>query len=553
MSVYDVCVIGSGPAGLVMSLELAKSGLSVLLVESGSEQYDINAQSLSDAKIINSVSHSVMKDAVWRGLGGTSLLWGGRCVPFDDIDYEVRDYVADSGWPISEIDLAEYFQLASEYCSINSPNFKVEKCHNLKTKFNDLAENLKDSEFILSTSLERWSVAPKMWAKLKNQLVSNQKLKVLEQHTCIGFFQNELGGRVSHALLKPTSQPDSEKLKIEASVFVIACGGVESTRLILNSMDEPNGLKLLGAKYVGLNYMGHLSGKIAEIQLYGNPKQSIYGFERDGEVYVRRRITLSNQLLKNQKLLNIAFWLDNPPISDWKHGSGILSAAYLGLTMPFVKNLLAPPAIRKRVAGDKLENLLKHLLNCLFSPIATATFVIKFLWSRYFANPPIPGFFTYSKNNRYSLHFHAEQTPNLNSKITLTDERDVTGLRRAKIDLQWSKQDVDSVIKAHSVLDYQLTSQGAGQLIYRHDKEALEQAVIDQSIDGFHQLGTLRMANDSSKGVTNSYGLLYGVTNTFVASSAIFPTSGQANPTFLIVANTIRQARHIAKNLRVSV
>jgi len=552
MSFYDVCIIGSGPAGLVMALELAKYGHSVLLVESGKEQTDVEIQALSDAEISNPVSHSVMKDAVRRGLGGTSKLWGGRCVPFDDIDFESRDYVLGSGWPISNMDLSEYFQLASEYLSIKAPNFKVKECKGLKTQLNDLAENLKDSELIYSTNLERWSAAPSLWAKLKKQIPKIEKLTILDQHTCIGFFQNELGGNVSHAFLKPTLQPDAENVEVKASIFVIACGGIESTRLILNSMNEPNGLKLLGAKHVGLYYMGHLSGKIADIQFNGNPKKIIYGFERDGDVYVRRRITFSNQFLKSQKLLNIAFWLDNPPIFDWKHGSGILSAAYLGLTMPVIRNFLAPPAIRKRVAGEKIENFSKHLLNCISSPIPTATFVIKFLWKRYISKPPIPGFFTYSKNNRYSLHFHGEQAPNLNSKITLSDEKDATGLRRARIDLQWSKQDVDSVIKAHSVLDNQLKSLGVGHLIYRFDITTLEQAVINQSIDGFHQLGTLRMTNDSSKGVTNSYGLLHGVANTFVASSAIFPTSGQANPTFLIVANAIRQARHISDNLRSS-
>lgn len=33
--VYDVCVIGSGPAGGVLSKELAEAGVSVAVVEAG--------------------------------------------------------------------------------------------------------------------------------------------------------------------------------------------------------------------------------------------------------------------------------------------------------------------------------------------------------------------------------------------------------------------------------------------------------------------------------------------------------------------------------------
>jgi flavin-dependent dehydrogenase len=36
MEIYDVCVIGSGPAGGVLSLQLAEAGAKVALVEAGS-------------------------------------------------------------------------------------------------------------------------------------------------------------------------------------------------------------------------------------------------------------------------------------------------------------------------------------------------------------------------------------------------------------------------------------------------------------------------------------------------------------------------------------
>ncbi len=35
-----------------------------------------------------------------RAIGGTSRIWGGRAIPFDPIDFEKRDWVPGSGWPL---------------------------------------------------------------------------------------------------------------------------------------------------------------------------------------------------------------------------------------------------------------------------------------------------------------------------------------------------------------------------------------------------------------------------------------------------------------------
>ena len=36
--------------------------------------------------------------------------WAGWCKPFHDLDFERRDWVPLSGWPISKRDLASYYQ-----------------------------------------------------------------------------------------------------------------------------------------------------------------------------------------------------------------------------------------------------------------------------------------------------------------------------------------------------------------------------------------------------------------------------------------------------------
>jgi len=376
---YDACVIGAGPAGITAALDLAERGATVVLVESGSELYDKATQSLSDAEISTQGSQSPMDEAVRRGLGGTSALWGGRCVPLDVIDYERRDFVDYSGWPLEASLLAPYYSRACEILGVGDASFETTACSRLNTVGLPLSAKFVNSDSILGTHLERWSRASNIWQAHKNKIKGQSRITVLPGMTCVGFRQAHIDGPVAEILIQSSSSPNAETKSIRAQTYIVAAGGVESTRLILNSLLDPLGLKLHSSELVGRYYMGHPSGKIADIELFGDPAQTQFGFERDGNVYVRRRITFTSDMLRREKLLNIAFWLDNPTLSDWQHGSGVLSAAYLALTAPVLGDFLAPTAIRKRIGGESAEQRMRHLMNCLRTPVATSLFCLQFI------------------------------------------------------------------------------------------------------------------------------------------------------------------------------
>ncbi len=548
--VYDACVIGAGPAGLAAATQLAEFGWTVALIESGNEHHNQHAQHLADACIETPESHCAMNEGVWRGLGGTSARWGGRCVPFDPVDFEKREYVEHSGWPIAHADLEPFMRPACDFLGAGKARFDVAACPELKKQNRLLSDNFVDGSGICATQLERWSCDAHAWKRNRSGILGNSRIAVFSGLTCVGFSQTALDGPVHHALVKPTSGSDESVEPIGARVFVLACGGVDSTRLVLNSIGDPNGLKLKAAGLVGRFYMGHPSGKIVDIEFEGRPARTLYGFERDEGVYVRRRITFEPQLLRRERLLNIAFWPDNPPLNDPRHRSGILSAAYLALRAPVLGEWLAPAAIRNRVAGNALTGTYEHLGNCARNPLDTIAFCSKFIYQRYLERPRLPGFFTYSSTNRYALHYHAEQVPDWNNHIALTEDCDALGMRRAKISLRWSQQDVDSIVRAHEQLDRRLRSRRIGRLNWRVTGESLAASIRQQAIDGFHQIGTLRMSHSADSGVTDQYGQLYGTANAFAASSAVFPTSGQANPTLTLVAFAHRQAARIDRVLR---
>lgn len=547
METFDACVIGSGPVGLASALTLAEQGLSVALVESGFESDDAPTQALSDACIETPLSHAPMNHAVRRALGGTSAWWGGRCVPLDEVDYLMRAHVPRSGWPLSMQEANEHLDAACQFLGAGPARFSVRSCPGMSSAHQMLSEKMVDSAALRSTDLERWSGAPNAWQAHRQAVLKSGRIRVLKGHTCVGWIQ-AVGGNVSEALLK--TSPSAAVTSLKARFHVLAAGGVESTRLVLHSAQSPHGLRPDNTTDVGRHYMGHPSGKLVTIRFHGDPDQTLYGFEQDAGAYVRRRLTLSRQTQLEHGLLNIAFWTDNPPLADASHGSGILSAAYLALTAPVLGPRLAPAAIRARVAGEQSVKRLPHLMNCIKSPLATLAFSTSFAWKRYGAKPRLPGFFTKSSSNTYALHFHAEHAPNPDSRITLTDDLDAMGVPRARIKLNWRDEDIDAILKAHEVLGQALESKGIGTLKHLYPPDQRKAAIIEQAIDGFHQIGTLRMAHNSQEGVTNAHGKLFGSTNFYIAGSALFPTSGQANPTLVAVSLAMRQAHHIASQSR---
>ena len=121
---------------------------------------------------------------------------------------------------------------------------------------------------------------------------------------------------------------------------------------------------------------------------------------------------------------------------------------------------------------------------------------------------------------------------------------------RLKIDLRYGEDDARSVVAAHAIIDRNLRDAGIGRLDYHFPEEERAARVWDQMTDGYHQIGTIRMAADPARGAVDADCRVHGTANLFVAGSAVFPTSGQANPTLLITALSARLASHIARLLR---
>src|SRR5438552_238981 len=95
----DVCIVGGGAAGISIATELAGNNCRVVLLEGGGKIETAQGRDIHRGFVAPGSSHERLEKYRRRQWGGSTAAWGGRCVPFDEIDFEKRDWVPHSGWP----------------------------------------------------------------------------------------------------------------------------------------------------------------------------------------------------------------------------------------------------------------------------------------------------------------------------------------------------------------------------------------------------------------------------------------------------------------------
>jgi choline dehydrogenase-like flavoprotein len=339
---------------------------------------------------------------------------------------------------------------------------------------------------------------------------------------------------------------------VRARRYVLAAGGLESTRLLLASRSarHPAGIGN-HSDHLGRWYMAHIEARIARAHFSTPPRATLYAYERDPQgAYVRRRFTLAPELQREHALPNAALWLENPEISDPAHRSGALSLVYLMLVSPLGRYIVSE-GIRKHQLGDEPRKSAAHLLNVLRSPAATTAFAAALAHGRYLQRGrKVPGFFVRSASNVYPLLYQSEHLPNRDSRVLLAGEHDALGVPRLRTQMRIDQRDIDAVARTHQQLDGYLRRHALGHLEYI--AQDFDKAIRARFFYGCHQSGTTRMAAHPRDGVLDADLAVHGFDDLFVLSSSAFPTSSQANSTFTIVTFALRLAKHLQRGLRAS-
>ena len=532
----DICIIGAGAAGISLALALQDSDLHVTLLESGSDQFDKTTQALYEGSVTDEHLHPPANSYRVRQFGGSTTLWGGRCMPLDAIDFESRDYIAHSGWPISLTDLLPYYPQANQLCEAGEFAYTAENAFPASHPMRPMIAGFT-SDTYSSNTLERFS-CPTDFAKRYRRRLQRSAVKVLLNANA-GSFQNTGNARLAGPL--PVKTLAGNNFAVDARAYVLAVGGLETARLLLASPGASG--RGLGNAHdvVGRYYMSHIAGTIGIVDL--SQAASVwhdYEISEDG-TYCRRRLALLPQAQRDLHAGNFIARLHHPYIPDAGHGSGILSALYLA-------RAIVPYEYAKRLYGDKPEaqaRTMAHLGNVIKDAPGTVAFLWNWLRRRTLAERKFPSIIVRPRNLRFSLDFHAEQEPNPSSKVTLASSVDALGMPRINIDWKHSEQDIRTVSAALAALRSTLEHNKVGSFFYQPDE--VEAEMTRYGAYGGHHLGTARMGTDPVTSVVNADCQLHEVDNVYVVGGAVFPTSGQANPTLTIVALALRAAAHLRK------
>lgn len=261
-TIFDVCVIGSGIAGAVLANSLVKQGITTVVLESGSavdaESRDPRLQELEVYRSSGPINYPAVVSR-FRGVGGTSWLWGGYCTRLQPFDLQRNSYTPPgAGWPISYADLEPYYERAEETLRVRGgkqsqyhppmrksfPRSPDRDHARLTSLFAAAGITMSDPPRSTSDSRQgRYGGYGPALRMAESHLPEFQKSRhgTLVAEASVTRLMVGSDGSVVGA---EVTDLDRNPRIIHARIYVIACGGLESPRLLLLSRARgfPNGI-----------------------------------------------------------------------------------------------------------------------------------------------------------------------------------------------------------------------------------------------------------------------------------------------------------------------
>jgi choline dehydrogenase-like flavoprotein len=483
----QVCVIGSGPAGITAAWELSQAGLDVILLD-GSRQVDYSEpeyfkQSWNDkVKLYGGKADGVfspfyepdptfltrpsweVSDGPWereRAYGGTSTHWGGQSRPLDELTFEKRS--GFPGWPITRQDLDPYY---ARFCTLNHYfGGYGENGTNFTAEFWQSELGLENAiPHLEGFHVEMYQYMGKKWLNFATrtfdgQTIGESAVHVIVNATLLNIV--EQGGSVQHLEVAsmnddPDNPQKATEFTVTADLYILACGAVANARQLL--------LSGIGNEMVGRYFMCH---PLTQGQVITTTRQYLTDAQH-------------NLMAGNTK--------DGVQWKDPRGDDGI-------------------DRISGRFTVDQEVAREEGIGRCWF-------------WA-------------------YYGQMYFEMAPNFDSYVALADTLDPV-FHQPETHVHWSFTELDQ--KTYET-NCRLFQQASGNGI---SWQPWDQISDQWTING-HHLGTTRMSASTAPedGVVDQNLKVHGVDNLYVAGSSVFPTAGIPNPTMTIITLSIRLAEHI--------
>jgi choline dehydrogenase-like flavoprotein len=494
-SVFDVCISGSGPAGLPLALKLAAQKHRVLLLEAGGLQF---------SEISNNVYQGTNSGLEYfephacrqRFFGGTSNHWGGWCREMGAGNFEVRDYVPYSGWPISKTDLDPHFAEAAKILHVHTPQ---------------VADYLLQGETDagLRKTAFRYSEPPARLGEKYRQAVTDS-----DQLVCVlnaNLVDIDLNENLDAVTAFQVSGYIGKRFPVRARCYVLCHGGIENPRTLLNANRQMQHGVGNAKDLVGRFFMEHPHFTTG----FGIVNHAHPGLSRLSAVScneLRAAIYEPTEALqRSEKILSF----------------GLRFSPQQGMCLPDETT-----AFRSRLRQFVCNS------DALLAPGGAAA--------------PAP-----DTETRFDMCFKtaAEQSPDPASRIRLGEDLDRFGNRRVVINWRLNALDKRTLRQSALQAGRIMADNDLGRVRlpdWLLDPDLAPPGLSSDEVAGYHHMGTTRMADSPRRGVVDRNQRVFGIANLYIGGSSVFATSGHVNPTFTIVQMSLRMADHLDTTIRGS-
>jgi choline dehydrogenase-like flavoprotein len=504
-------IVGGGTVGIYLAVELAKLGREVVVIEAGNEQLDNFGENSFESV---GRPHATIKIGRSRSLGGTSNLWGGQLVEFQPIDFEGREWLPHSKWPVSYGDLSRYH--AETYENLGMPVRFLDD----RDVFKHLQTPVPHFEGGVELFLTRWMRLPSLAATFRERLESDPRIKVLLNHTVVAM--DGKGGRLTG--LELVSDQGARKT-IEVGEVVLAAGTFENVRLMLHAAHSASwACPWSDNRNLGLFFQDHLGGRVGSVQTIDRKRfLDLFTTIVLGGYRFLPKLRLDNDRLRGERLLNIhAMMFCESSVSE---------------NMVFLRQFMKAVIYGRKTgsAGD----LFRHAVAC-------GKHLPPLMWRYMVANRVfVPS------GSKISMQVQAEQCPVAESRITVDrDHPDSFGLPKVRLDWRIGSEEFQSIREFSLRVRNALRKAGLAEVKFLPGLEEGSQDFINQLRDHNHHAGGTCMGWSAKDGVVDKDLRVFGTENVYVLGASVFRTTSNANTTFLALCFATRMAQLLAKERR---
>jgi choline dehydrogenase-like flavoprotein len=494
------CIIGSGMGGAAVAQKLAAARQDVLIVEAGGLEMNAGSVASITAEHVGRSFNMPLTRCI--ELGGTSNQWHGICAPLDELDFETREWVQGSGWPITRRQMNGYYGQAADMLGV--PGDGHFEPGEMKSSLADRLGDFDTNRAVVDPKLVHFKKPPVRWKQTLVQLARAGTLRCLLNASALELIVAPNGSTVGELIVGTRGT----RVTVRADVFIVCAGALETPRLLLNSRRVC--VKGIGndRDLVGRYLLDHPVGHYCKLRFHHPTRAPLYAsLPLSGDVGMMAGLMMRPDQQRQRRLANHYVWI-RPSVSAARIDDELLLSF---LAVRSARDLSLRQAIAIVTNRDIAYRILVH---------------------RFGIRP---------KFRFGDLFFMTEQLPNRDSRVALSGRGDEYGYPVAAVNWQLLAEDIDGFLEYARVLFEEGLQSGQHTLARVDDPSIWDRTLASAA----HHLGTARMASSPRDGVVDENLKVFGMANLFVCDGSVFATAGSVNPSLTITALGIRLAEHL--------